>query len=97
MNGGNMVTCLFVDFGQLYPSPDGSSQLTRAVPREEAMKEFCSLFKLDPDLSEAETLSGEIKACNPTPTTRPQFTLSHCQHQHQHDRHHFHNHQHQQK
>ena len=109
MNGGNMVTCLFVDFGQLYPSPDGSSQPTRALPRESAMKEFCSLFKLDPDLSEAETLSGEIKACNPTPTTRPQFTLSHCQHQHQHDRHshhqqqhqcdchHIHNHQHQQK
>ena len=54
---------LFV--GQLYLSADGFSWLSLTLPWEPPMKEFCSLFKLDPASSlfdsRGETLSGRSK------------------------------------
>ena len=58
----------FVPFavGQLYLSADGSSWLSLSLPWEPSMKEFSSLFKLDPAPAlcltlGAETLSGRSK------------------------------------
>ena len=58
----------FVPFvvGQLYLSADGSSWLSLSLPWDPSMKEFSSLFKLDPAPAlcltlGAETLSGRSK------------------------------------